>query len=170
MQPARRIRAAVPDDARAIAEVHVRSWQVAYRGQLPDHLLDGLSVDSRETAWRQILESPDRNFVVEQDGSVVGFASIGRCRDTGAGPAVGELYAIYVEPGAWGGGIGTALMAHAVDELRRDGYTDASLWVLESNNRARRFYEANGWRADGAAKTEQMGIAQVREVRYARPL
>ena len=39
------VRDATVDDARAIAEVHVASWRWAYRGQLPDDLLDGLSVD-----------------------------------------------------------------------------------------------------------------------------
>jgi len=42
------IRPATPEDARAIAEVHVASWRYAYRGLLPDDVLDRLSVEERE--------------------------------------------------------------------------------------------------------------------------
>jgi hypothetical protein len=45
------IRPATAEDAAGIAAVHVRSWQVAYRGQLPDALLDSLSVDQRTRWW-----------------------------------------------------------------------------------------------------------------------
>ena len=45
------LRDATPDDAHAIATVHVASWQVAYRGFMPDAVLDGLSVDDRARKW-----------------------------------------------------------------------------------------------------------------------
>jgi len=49
------LRAAVPADARAIAEIHVASWRSAYRGLLPDSLLDAMSVDELEQRWRSRL-------------------------------------------------------------------------------------------------------------------
>ena len=36
---------ATPEDALEVAGVHVRAWQSAYRGLLPDEHLDGLRVD-----------------------------------------------------------------------------------------------------------------------------
>jgi len=41
------LRPAQPADAAAVARVHVRSWQVAYRGLLPDEYLDGLQPEDR---------------------------------------------------------------------------------------------------------------------------
>jgi hypothetical protein len=46
------IRKATPEDARAIAEVHVKSWRAAYRDLLPQDFLQGLSVDRREQQWQ----------------------------------------------------------------------------------------------------------------------
>ena len=41
------LRPAEPVDAMAVARVHVRSWQVGYRGLLPDAYLDGLRAEER---------------------------------------------------------------------------------------------------------------------------
>jgi len=71
------IRPAGLDDARAIAEIHVRAWQWAYRGQIPDEILDGLSVEHREQGWRRQLSElrtagfSHRIWVADRDGKVV---------------------------------------------------------------------------------------------------
>jgi len=49
------VRTAVVADAPFIARVHVRSWQVGYRGIMPDEVLDAISLEQREERWRQIL-------------------------------------------------------------------------------------------------------------------
>lgn len=54
-----------------------------------------------------------------------------------------------------GRGIGRALLAHALDDLRRHGYQAAMLRVLATNARARRFYEAAGWAPAAVTRTEQ---------------
>jgi L-amino acid N-acyltransferase YncA len=168
-EPAR-VRLASLADVDAIARVHVRSWQVAYRGQLPDELLDNLSAERRVEAWRRTLESSGPVLVADRDGVVVGFASVGPSRDEDAHPADGELHAIYVDPPEWDSGVGRALMDRAVAELRRLGYRQAILWVLEPNRRARRFYEIAGWAADGGRKIEEQAGVEFREVRYRRAL
>src|SRR3954447_13992051 len=165
------IRRAVPSDAPALAAVHVRAWQVAYRGMMSDDLLDGLDVDERERIWVGWLGQEHGALVVEDDAEgVAGFAITGVLRD-GEEPgdgAVGELYAINLAPEHWGHGLGRALLTAATDQLRRQGYAEATLWVVDANQRARRFYEIAGWSADGAVKTdEELGV---REVRYRRGL
>jgi ribosomal protein S18 acetylase RimI-like enzyme len=170
------IRAAIPDDAASIAIVHVRSWQVAYRGQLPDELLDNLSVEQRTRWWAEGFWSKDiahrRLLVAEADGSIRGFAVVGPSRDESATDGTGELYAIYADPDVWGQGIGRLLMERAVDELRSAGFAEATLWVLETNERARRFYEVAGWQTDGARRVERLreGGVEAVEVRYRRDL
>jgi GNAT superfamily N-acetyltransferase len=108
---------------------------------------------------------------VADGGSITGFASFGPSRDHDADPRrTGEVFAIYVDPDAWGAGTGRELMAGAVAELARLGYTDATLWVLDANDRARRFYALAGWAEDGAIKTDGSRGFNITEVRYSKML
>jgi len=156
------VRAATPDDARAIAEVHVRTWQEAYRHAFPAEVLETLDVDERELLWTDLLGRPEPAWVAEDGGRVVGFANAGPSRTE---EDVAELYAIYVLPEAWGGGAGRQLMAAVISWFLTEEYTTAMLWVLEDNPRARRFYEREGWRHDGG-RTETMRGVDVEEALY----
>jgi GNAT superfamily N-acetyltransferase len=73
-------------------------------------------------------------------------------------------------PDAWGTGAGRALMGSVVTELARAGYADVILWVLDANDRARRFYALAGWAEDGASKTDGSRGFDITEVRYRRTL
>jgi ribosomal protein S18 acetylase RimI-like enzyme len=163
------IRPAIPADAEAIARVHVRTWQGAYEHVFPAERLAGISPAPRAEYWRSVIPDAPATMVAEVDGEVVGFASAGPCGDAdGAGR--GELYAIYVEPAHWDAGLGRDL-AVAVDEaLRSLGFAEASLWVLEDNPRARRFYEAGGWHVDGTRRTGTHLGVETAEVRYRKTL
>jgi GNAT superfamily N-acetyltransferase len=165
------VRRAVPEDAEAIAALHIRSWQVAYRGQLPDKYLDQLGEQLTQCSefWRAHISTPptSRNEVwaVGTETQMDAFAAIGPARE--ADPNVtGEFYAIYVDPSRWGQGLGRTLFTHATGRLRTLGYSTAILWVLASNIRARRFYEIAGWSADGGSKLESRPGFELREVRY----
>jgi GNAT superfamily N-acetyltransferase len=79
---------------------------------------------------------------------------------------VGELYAIYALPEAWGSGAGPALMKAALGALRDRGFATAQLWVLEDNPRARRFYEREGWTDDGGRREEEFLGVPITEIRY----
>ena len=166
------VRAALPHDAAAIARLHIRSWQVGYRGQLPDAFLDALGADlgPRTARWqRSITEAKARGqvqLVAEQDDSVVGFVTFGPSEDEPRDGGMGEVYAIYVDPDHWDRGYGRSLFTAAVRGLADAGFGTATLWVLESNARARRFYEIAGWRVDGARRIERRGDVELREVRY----
>jgi ribosomal protein S18 acetylase RimI-like enzyme len=61
-------------------------------------------------------------------------------------------------------------MDAALDRLVSAGFSEATLWVLDSNARARRFYEAGGWSADGAQKRDEDRGFPVTQVRYRKPL
>lgn len=163
-----RIREAEPEDAEAIAGVHVRSWQAAYRGQLTDDYLDGLSVEERLEQHRGALQTPGahRTWVAEEEGHVVGFAVTGPSQDADADERTGELYAIYLEPDRFGSGIGKRLSDHAIDDLRERGFRTATLWVLETNRGARRFYEREGWSADGLTTSERVDCEMRPTLRY----
>lgn len=163
-----RIRRASPDDARSVAEVHVDSWRHAYRGMLPDAYLDRLSVDDREAMWREAFaEDTSGAFVAEVGDRIVGFASFGPSRDDDASETVAEVPAIYVEPSEVGRGVGRRLLEAATAALRDAGYRRATLWVLEANERARRFYEKSGWTWDGTIDRHDFDCANEPVVRYA---
>jgi ribosomal protein S18 acetylase RimI-like enzyme len=169
-----RIRPAELRDAAAIAQVHVRTWQVAYRGQLPDAFLDalGAEVDRRTSRWEGfIADAAARRSVqlVAEDGDhLVGFVTFGPSTDDPVDRRIGEVYAIYVDPSHWDRGTGRALFTAAARGLADAGFSEATLWVLESNVRARRFYEIAGWVPDGGVKTEHRGEIELREIRYRR--
>jgi GNAT superfamily N-acetyltransferase len=151
--------------------VHVRAWVAAYRGLLTDASLDALSVKDKEIAWKDALADDDRPiWVAEQDGQVLGFVATGPVEGDAPDPDTGEVYAIYIEPDLLGTGLGGELFAHAVDGLRRRGFTRAVLWVLEGNERARRFYEKAGWVADGVVTEQRMDCENRPTVRYAADL
>lgn len=165
------VRAGVVADAPGIAAVHVHAWQAAYRGILSDELLDGLSIEQRAEQWRRILgDDPELGrctTVAEQDGEVLGFAHTGPSRDDDAdSAAIGELNAIYVRPDAFGTGVGRALMDAALAWFAAGGYSAATLWVVDANARAIRFYERAGWRPDGSRKQETIRAEPVTELRY----
>lgn len=157
------IRPGTPEDADAVARVHVETWQAAYAHALPRDRLDALHVAERAELHRHRPPT----FVADVDGAIAGFVSVGASRDEGSD---GELYAIYVHPEHWGTGVGRALITAGEQELAELGHLDAILWVLDDNPRARRFYELAGWSIDGAARNIQVFGFEVPEIRYAKRL
>jgi ribosomal protein S18 acetylase RimI-like enzyme len=152
------LRAARRGDELAVAELHVRSWQEAYRGLMPDDFLDAL--DPRDRAQRYAFESRDETApttvlaVVGEEGErIVGFVTFGASRDADT-VGLGEIYALYVDPDCLRGGVGRQLMAEARRRLDAAGVTEVILWVLRGNDRAASFYEGEGWRPDGTSRVE----------------
>jgi RimJ/RimL family protein N-acetyltransferase len=135
---------------------------------MPDAYLEALSVDDRVAQWRGSLEREEqdgkRTFVVEAEHRpLIGCATVGEDEQ----PGRGLLLLMYVLEEAWGTGVGRALLGAAENRLRDLGYSTAVLWVLERNQRARRFYEAAGWRADGERQMHDYGDAKLEAIRYA---
>jgi ribosomal protein S18 acetylase RimI-like enzyme len=161
------VRAASSDDCRAVAEVHVASWQAAYAGILDSAFLAGLSIDRREDSWRQILSAGESELLLGFAGSsLAGFASFGPSRDPDAPAARAELWALYVHPRSWSTGAGRELWQAAHARLQSQGFSSVSLWVLKRNIRAIRFYAAAGFTAEaGSEKEFELGATKVREVR-----
>jgi len=154
------LRGATPTDARVIATLLVASWRAAYRGLMPDEVLAGLSVAERERFWSDTLSAqpPRTSVVVAIDAqAVVGFAAAGPPLNPGdhADPTLGDLYALYLDPDSWGRGIGAQLHATMLDRLRTCGFTSAGLWVLDGNQRARRFYHRHGWTDTGRTQVDR---------------
>ncbi len=164
------VRRAGPADARAIAVISTLGWQRAYRGILPDEFLSGLKAEPRETAWRASLEAEPGDdapvWVAERGGETIGFVSSGPTRDEDLPSGSIEVYAIYVLPDVWRAGAGRLLLETATRHARKRGATTLTLWVLEENEAARRFYEALGWRHDGGRQMFELRDVGAPELRY----
>ena len=153
------LRRARVGDEQAVADVHVRSWQVGYRGLVADDYLDGLHPDDR--AGHYTFDVDDPVTIVAVTDRIRGFATLS--------PGAGELMALYVDPDSWGTGLGRALIAETERRIA-PRHTVAALWVLAGNTRARRFYEAAGWQPDGSERRDRVWGAVLDEVGYRKPL
>lgn len=169
------IRTAQLGDADALADVQVRAWKAGYRGLISDAYLDALTVDDRIGMWREFLQDPPRRsarLLAERPGRPGRIAGYVLAGGEGMDPDAdrGQIYAVYVAPEDWRTGVGRTLLSAGCRHLRDAGFADAVLWVHEGNVRARAFYAAAGWRADGAGQREQVHGIEVSEVRYHRAL
>ena len=165
------LRPAEPADAMAVARLHVRTWQVAYRSLMPQDYLDQLRPEDRAERYDFTHQDPLKPYtILACDGDAIhGFATTMPSRDEELAD-YGELCALHVDPVQQGRGIGAALIAAARGHLAQSGFQQACLWVLEGNARAARFYQIDGWVADGKRKTETVWGITVTDLRYRREL
>lgn len=165
------IRRAQVNDAPQLARIHVAAWQVAYRGVVPDSILQGFTYQKREAAFRQSLAANlEETYLAEDGANALGILTIGACRDADLDVnSTGEIWGIYIAPDYWRRGIGTWLVHEAEHMLQARGYREVVLWVLEDNTEARRFYEAMSFHSDGAFKMVELGKS-LKAIRYTKTM
>jgi GNAT superfamily N-acetyltransferase len=146
-------------------------WDESARAAFAPLLPEGHEFPTPDAArWHQLHADPAVTMLlVEDDGALLGCAVCGESRDPDAGADVGEVRTMFAAPVAWGRGVGSALMAAVLDDLRERGYSEATVWSFRDNERANRFYESCGFTRDGADRTEE-AWAHIPEVRYRRAL
>lgn len=180
------VRPARSSEVEVLAALHVAGWQYGYRDLLPAAYLDALVATDRYARWRRTLAGQDLprqgTLVAHEGDELTGFVHFGPerrasapnpARPTDSAPATsiheperrGEVYSLYVDPRRWRQGIGRALLAAAVETLAQAGHREAVLWVLDSNAKSIAFYEAVGWRRDGAIKPDEVGGQPIADVR-----
>lgn len=166
-----KVRRAEPGEELAVAAVHVRAWLVAYRGLVDDEYLDDLRAEDRAAVHSFGATGPDapETLLAVEGEEILGFVAFGRSRDADT-PAAGEIFAFYIDPPRWGSGVGRLLMREARARLRQRGFCNGTLWVLEGNEQAERFYRAEGWERDGAEREEDPYGPLVTVRRFRRPL
>jgi GNAT superfamily N-acetyltransferase len=190
------IRSASAADAAQIAAVMRDSWFAAYDGIIAPALIDRATAPDggarirqsfRVRPWQRMIAAIAREPRAAGDTSgagpsgIVGYASFGPERDVlgmpwphlltpaGSDGQVAELYALYVHPAWWSTGTGRALMEQVLSKVRAAGYASITLWVLQANARARRFYRRAGFAPDGARHVLD-DLGGVIEIRYRRTL
>jgi ribosomal protein S18 acetylase RimI-like enzyme len=169
----RSVRLAWADDAVAIGAIQARAWRETYASVLPAELLDAVDAAAFEDQWRAAITAPPtaehRVLVALERNTVAGFAATAPSEDPDAEPPRdGEIMAFHIDPGAFGAGHGSRLLAAAVDTLRADGFTRARIWVVVRDDALRAFLEPAGWAPDGAHRELDLtgdGTARLRQVR-----
>lgn len=127
------IRKAILSDVKYIAEILVSSWQFAYKGIMPDELLKDLSVDSRVAGWEKHLSDGGEARVIGHAGLILGVLEFGSFRDKLINfEEYGEIYVIYLNPREIGKGLGAKLMAHALLQLRAQGFQNEGILLSNS--------------------------------------
>jgi GNAT superfamily N-acetyltransferase len=141
------LRRATADDAAAVAEVFLGSFHATYAFPLAH-------TDDEVRGWiRDVLIPTSEVWVADDDGAVVALMAVGP----------GELDQLYVAPDRLGEGIGRRL----VDLAKERSPAGLSLWTFQVNERARRFYERNGFRA--MEFTDDRNEERQPDVRYEWP-
>ena len=159
-------RRATSEDSKRIAEIQVEGWKAAYRGIIPDDFLDAMEPEKRRSFWdQQVRDECGDMFVAVADREVTGFCHLIPSRDAD-GEGMSEIAAIYVDPSAWRQGCGRSLCDAALASAFQHDSPWVTLWVLADNCFGRRFYEAMGFLADGATKSEDRPGFNLEEVRY----
>lgn len=155
-------------DAAGIAQVHVHSWQHAYAGLVPESYLSSLDVAHRTEIWSRDLGAGGRvrAWVATVDGVVVGFISLGPSQDEDAERYALQVYAIYLDHDMWGSGAARELLRTALADV--PPRTPVTLWVFAESDRARHFYRRHGFQPDGTERTEEVGGADLLQIRYRR--
>ncbi|KTD54302.1 GNAT family acetyltransferase [Legionella sainthelensi] len=163
-----KIRTAALEDAAAIAQIHISSWQKMYKDFIPETILQNLSLQDRTQQWHDLIMQHVKVLIIEINQQIVGFASIGTFHNFGTDGSMGEIKAIYLHPDYWRKGLGTQLCTAAISELTKLGYKKVLLWVFEDNHQARKFYDALGFEVTSSTKLEEFyeGGALLKEVLY----
>ncbi|MET0429797.1 MAG: GNAT family N-acetyltransferase [Microvirga sp.] len=120
------IRRAGSRDIPVLAGIAERSYRSAFADILEPAILEGRNASFFEGLFRESLE---RLTLAESLGAPVGFLVV----------TDGHVDMLFVDPEAFGHGVGSALLAHA----EASGAT--SLECFADNHPARRFYTRNGW-------------------------
>jgi len=164
------LRAATADDAEAMVAVTVEGFE-GYRSFAPEGWTPPSASAEVERLAALLGDDGVWYLVAEHDGELVGHVgflhaarlSWARVDD----PGLVHLRQLFVAPTHWGSGLATRLHAAAVDEARARGFTIMRLFTPVGQQRARRFYEREGWSlARPPASDERIGL-EIAEYRRA---
>lgn len=153
-----------------LGQVHAQSWQAAYHGLVPEEILVEFTPRRRAEIFKSAMaDSPIEYYLFQMEEAPVGLAMLWASHEAHMPDTVGELYAIYFHPDAWGKGGPKQAMEFCLNRLSQLGFTQVNIWVLENNMRARRFYEKFGFLPDGREKELVLGVA-LKELCYTKYL
>ncbi|MBI3715057.1 MAG: GNAT family N-acetyltransferase [Betaproteobacteria bacterium] len=154
--------------AKTIAVLHADSWRVAYRDIYPRYFLEEELDRDRVRHWRQrvpeLRTAGGQIFLARVRGRAAGFLCIEVKR-----PGLAYVDNLHVLPQFQRLGIASALIEYGADWARQRGCERMTLYVLEQNLPARRFYRRTGWRVEAREPRHLLGgVGRVPALRLIR--
>lgn len=158
------IRPATPADAQRCAEIHIRSWDAAYTGRIPQECIERARA-RRPSLWSTIIPTANNqsHYVIADGdtGEIAGFFVIEPARDADLPASVLELTSLYLDPAFLRRGLGRAAVQWIRTAAAERYFDTVSTWVLIGNAEAQAFYRACGFSPDGAVKPSGLGDTTV---------
>ena len=148
-------RRAEPGQGSLLRAVHVRAWVHTYAGMITDEVLQERLLAVRNRDWEEVIrrrvEVGEGVLTLIDRDEVIGLCEFGPTEDEDDDPSLtGHVFRLFIDPSQQGRGGGQLLLEAACGDLRAAAKEEATLWVFESDERARRLYDHLGWRPDGA--------------------
>lgn len=157
-------------DSKILGLIHSESWKVAYKNIIPDSVLNNICAEEREKYfYKALTEKLEEDVLIFKGNRPAGFMTFGNHRDEDLDGSFGEIWGIYLMPDYWRQGIGKYLIRWGIEELKERGYKTVTLWVLEENKGARKFYERLGFNHDGGTKLVDIRIP-LKALRYRKAI
>jgi len=153
------IRLAVLSDAPDMSEVHMRSWEAAYKDIIPPDFIREKNATRPSLYSRVITEENVSSYVIQYEGKTVGIMCIAPPQDDDIGDTFYELHYIYLHPDHFRQGIGIQALTFAFNKARSFNKAAMIVWVFAENANSIQFYEKCGFVPDGKTKTLDYGKA-----------
>jgi len=162
------VRDAAFTDADSVEAVHWASMEAAYGPTVTGWPITPRNRAMRVATWGQWLSDPSVVVLVGTlESRVVGLCTVRASEDEGADATkIAEMPTLYVHPQVWHRGYGRMLCAEAIARARLRGFATLTLWVVESNTRARAFYTRYGFGEDGSRKVVLDSPSRVEAIRF----
>lgn len=129
-------------DIPQITKLYVQNWQSTYRGLLPDHFLDSLTVESAVQKWTDYLRSDGHTLLTAHDGQL--FCGFAACKPDNELSDCIYLDSLHVAKTARGKGVGTRLIREIGQLAHAKGYRKMSICIVKGNDNARNLYTKLG--------------------------
>ncbi len=162
-------RIATPADAEQIIAVTMEGFET-YHAFAPQGWRPPSASDESERLQGMLGKDHVWYRVAERDGELVGhvgFLPADRTFAPAGDPDLAHFRQLFIARAHWGTGLATELHGSAIDEARARGFTAMRLFTPAAQERARRFYEREGWAlARPPAFDERIGL-EIAEYRRA---
>lgn len=161
------LREMTESDCSAIGELYAAAWKEGYRGLIAGELLDKLTPEAYAVRSRANGFLDAGSFVVVESGRIAAHCH-SRAANEPQMRGWGEIHTLYTHPDFWRQGFGAAVLRRAEEWLAEQGYKNVYLYVLEGNERAERFYKAQGYFPNGDTLCCDLGGVIVTDNRFVK--
>ena len=139
-----KIRPVTLQDVEQIAQIHVASWKITYKGMFSEAFLKNFTPESRYILWRNNINNPNKIILVlENDNKIIGFIMGESIKQRKYAQYDGDLTALYLKKEEQGKGYGKLLFDALLIEFVKIGYRNCIVKVLKECD-CKYFYEKLG--------------------------